>query len=80
MRDRETENVENRLVDTGVGRRGGMTWEMRNGIYTLHSMSLQSCPILCEAMDHNPPGYFVQGIFQSKILEWIAMPFSRGSS
>ena len=31
-------------------------------------------------MDYSPPGSFVQGIFQAKILEWVAMPSSRGSS
>ena len=41
---------------------------------------LQSCPALCEAMDHSPPGSFVHGISQARILEWIAMPSSRGSS
>ena len=31
-------------------------------------------------MDCNPPGSSVQGILQAKILEWVAMPSSRGSS
>jgi len=35
----------------------------------------QSCPILCDPMD-----YTVRGILQARILEWIAFPFSRGSS
>ena len=35
----------------------------------------QSCPTLCEPMD-----YTVHGILQAKILEWVAFPFSRGSS
>ena len=42
--------------------------------------SLQSCPTLCEPMDHSPPGSSVHGIIQARILEWVAMPFSRGSS
>ena len=36
---------------------------------------IQSCPILCNPMD-----YTVHGILQVRILEWIALPFSRGSS
>ena len=32
------------------------------------------------ASDCNPPGYSVHGILQARILEWIALPFSRGSS
>ena len=35
----------------------------------------QSCPTLCD-----PMGYTVLGILQARILEWVAMPFSRGSS
>ena len=41
---------------------------------------LQLCPTLCDPMDHSPPGSSVQGILQARILEWVAMPFSRGSS
>ena len=40
----------------------------------LFSLS-QSCPTLCDPMD-----YTVHGILQARILEWIAFPFSRGSS
>ena len=41
--------------------------------------SLQSCPTLCDVMDCSPPGSSVHGILQARILEWLAMPFSRGS-
>ena len=34
-----------------------------------------SCPTLCDPMD-----YTVHGILQARILEWVAVPFSRGSS
>ena len=40
----------------------------------------QSCLTLCDPMDCSPPGSSVQGIFQARILEWVAFPFSRGSS
>ena len=30
-------------------------------------------------MDQRPPGSFVHGILQTRILEWVAIPFSRGS-
>ena len=42
--------------------------------------SLQSCPTLCNLMDCSPPGSSVHGGFQARTLEWVAMPFSRGSS
>ena len=35
---------------------------------------------LCNLMDCSPPGSSVHGIFQARILEWVAIPFSRGSS
>ena len=40
----------------------------------------QSCPTLCDPMDYSPPGSSVHGILQARILEWVAVPFSRGSS
>ena len=36
--------------------------------------------ILCDPMDCSPPGSSVHGILQARILEWVAMPSSRGSS
>ena len=40
----------------------------------------QLCPTLCDPMDCNPPGSLVQGTFWARILEWVVIPFSRGSS
>ena len=40
----------------------------------------QSCPTLCNLMDSSPPGSFVHGISQARILEWVAISSSRGSS
>ena len=40
----------------------------------------QSCPTLCDPMDCSPPGSSVHGPFQARILEWVAIYFSRGSS
>ena len=41
---------------------------------------VQSCLILCDAMDCSLPGFFVHGISQARILEWVAISFSRGPS
>ena len=35
--------------------------------------SLQSCPTLCNPMDCSLPGFSVPGIFQARVLEWVAM-------
>ena len=41
----------------------------------------QSCLTHCNPLDHSSPGSSVHwGILQARILEWVAMPFSRGSS
>ena len=39
----------------------------------------QLCLTLCNPMDCSPPGSSVHGILQARILEWVAIPFSRGS-
>ena len=40
----------------------------------------QSCPTLYDRMDCSPSGSSFHGIIQARILEWLAIPFSRGSS
>ena len=40
----------------------------------------QSCPTLCYPVYCSPPGSSVHGIFQARIMEWVAISFSRGSS
>ena len=40
----------------------------------------QSCPTLCGPMDCSLLGSSVHGILQARILKWVAIPFSRGSS
>ena len=45
-----------------------------------YAESLQSCLTLCDPVDSSPPGSSVHGILQARILEWVAVSFSRGSS
>ena len=45
----------------------------------MHAKLLQLCLILCNTVDCSPPGSSVHGILQARILEWVAMPFSRES-
>ena len=40
----------------------------------------RSCPTLCDHMDYSPPDSSVHGLLKAKLLEWVAMLFSRGSS
>ena len=46
----------------------------------LLALATQSCPILCNPMDHSLPGSSVHGISRARILEWVAISFSRESS
>ena len=43
-------------------------------------MHAQSCLTLCNPMDYSPPDASIHGVFQARILEWVVIPFSRGSS
>ena len=44
-----------------------------------HAQSLQQCLTLCDPVDYSLPGSSVHGILQARILEWVALPSSRGS-
>ena len=58
-----------------------MEREFKNHIYNEWvSEVAQSCPILCNPVDCSLPGSSVHGILQARILEWVAISFSRGSS
>ena len=47
------------------------------GVNIMCSCSVaQLCPILCDLTECSPPGSSVSGIFQARILEWVAVSFS----
>ena len=48
-------------------------------MYTACSVT-QPCPTLCDPMDCSPPSSSVRGILQARLLEWVAISSSRGSS
>ena len=49
-------------------------------ILTISVLAAQSYPTLCNPIDYSPPGSSVDGILQVRVLEWVAIPFIRGSS
>ena len=67
-----------RLQSMGL-QRVGHNWEtsVQN---ESESEVAQSCPILCDPMDCSLSGSSIHGIFQARVLEWISISFSRGSS
>ena len=50
------------------------------GTWAVLYLVVESCAMLCDLIDCSPPGCSVHGILQARILEWVAMPSSRGSS
>ena len=57
------------------------SWSQQNFVKPPHACSVaQSCPTLCDPMDCSLPGSPVHGIFQGRILEWVAISYSKGSS
>ena len=66
--------------------KAAVTWQIRTFYFiyqnaaAIAAESLQFCPTLCNPMDCSPPGSSVHEILQARILEWVAIPFCRGSS
>ena len=57
-----------------------VTGQLNNKNILFCSLVAKSCPTLCDPMDYNPPGSSVHEILQARILEWVVISFSRGSS
>ena len=45
----------------------------RFGVAATAVKLLQSCPTLCDLIDGSPPGSSIHGIFQARVLEWVAI-------
>ena len=67
------------LEDVVFGRSlGHEDGDLRNGIIIVYLLS--RVQIFCDPMDCSPPASFVHGVSQARILEWVAITFSRGYS
>ena len=54
---------------------------VRTGVFVyVNVLVAQSCRTLCRSVDYGPPGSSVRGILQVRILQWVAIPSSRGPS
>ena len=56
--------------------RSGREFPYKAAAAAAAAKSLQSCPTLGDSMDCSPPGSSVHGIFQARVLEWVAIAFS----
>ena len=72
------------LSDTVYHQKGNFssmeTYALMFSKMCVYVLVTQSCPILWDPMDCSPPGSSVHGILQARILESVAISFSRGSS
>ena len=79
----------NVLQHRGLVTRGSLSWVCVISIYQVNLKCafqntsclcrvVQLCPTLCDPMDCSLPGSSVHEISQARILEWVAIPFSRG--
>ena len=59
---------------------GPLNWDHTVLATGMQAKVLQLCPALCNPMDCSLLGSSVHGILQARIVEWVAMPSSRGSS
>ena len=50
-----------------------------NDVWLRTCVHAQLCLTLCDPSDCSPPGSFVHGISQARVLEWVAISYSRGS-
>ena len=72
------------LLDPGI-KTAFLASPLADGFFTTaphqsESEVAQSCPTLCDPMDCSLPRSSIHGIFQARVLEWVAISFSRGSS
>ena len=67
-------------IDSELNNRIGGGKAVCLSILTRLRLVTQSCPTLCNPMDYSLPRSSVHGILQARILEWVAMYSSRGSS
>ena len=67
------------LVAPRRGRSYSSTRDQTRGPCIAEVLATQSYLTLCNPMDCSPPGSSIYGILQARILEWVAIPFSRES-
>ena len=70
----------NSPVSKKLNRGGSLHHTCTSVITESESEVVQACPTLCDPVDCSLPGSSLHGFLHAKILEWVAISFSRGSS
>ena len=71
------------IINTGLPSKvsSPLVYTLYVKLHSVHFSSVaQSCPTLCDPMDCSLPGSSIRGILQTRVLEWVAISFSRRSS
>ena len=79
----EKADLRARTIAKGIGEYFVMRKEsiyQEDTILKVKVLVAQSCSTLCDPMDSSPPGSSVHDISQARMLEWVGIPFPRGSS
>ena len=76
----DTKHVHGNLLQQFHGDRVWLPSREALALQLCMCLVIQSCSTLCDPMDCSLPGSSVHGILHVRILEWVAMPFSKGSS
>ena len=69
-----------KLHECGTNNKSNLELYIEIGLYRSHVQPLSHVWLFCDSMDFGPPVSSVHGISQSRILKWVAISFSRGSS
>ena len=79
---RELEKPRLRLIMTITQKLSSFTTNSKHSKFQFMICFMLSCSVMtvCDPMDYSPPGSSVHGVFQVRILEWVAISFSRLSS
>ena len=72
-------HLQNKIVVLFAGHLQSVYKVLNPGVKNVCSVA-QSCPALCNPMDCSLPGSAAHGIFQARILKWVAISYSNGSS
>ena len=79
--------IRDQTCTPSIGRQSLNHWTTRDILWNMFFklqnpwvLVTQSCPTLCNPTDYSLSGSSVHGIFQARILEWVVIAFSRGSS
>ena len=73
----QKENMGSLELENSLCYSGGPCWL---SVLYVKVLVAHLCLTLCDPMNCSPPGSSVHGFSQARILEWVAIPFSRGSS